>query len=64
MRRVHVNRHCINCEVAWPSLAHHELEEEHTCPVCGDTLVLLGRPELESHDTPVPPALVELRRAA
>ena len=64
MRRVYVNRYCINCEVAWPSVAHHELEEEHTCPVCGDALVLPHRPEVGPDDTPVPQALLELRRAA
>lgn len=35
-------RSCINCETTWSSLADHELDGPHMCPLCGDELAPLA----------------------
>jgi len=48
-------RHCINCETAWQSVADHELDAPHTCPLCGDELVPGNvTPLRRSADAPAP----------
>ena len=38
-------RQCINCQKAWPSLPLDQLEQQPTCPVCGDVLISVEREE-------------------
>jgi predicted RNA-binding Zn-ribbon protein involved in translation (DUF1610 family) len=47
-------RQCINCQTTWGSLADHELETPHTCPSCGDQLVLIDQAPAERNAVVAP----------
>ncbi len=43
-------RNCVNCQVAWHSVADEELEAPHSCPRCGDELGPVSQPQTEAHE--------------
>ena len=55
---------CINCQTTWPSLPYDQLEEQHTCPVCGDQLGSLAAIAYQGEDGGTLPPAVHFEQAA